>query len=107
MTLWDMTNVLPNSELEKNIAAFPEELPYRIITLFSYTGETVLDPFSGSGTTMKIARKLGRNSIGFEIKKSLEPIIREKIGFNGRQLFEDDDTFDVIYRESEEYGYIG
>jgi len=80
MTLWEMTNVLPNSQLEKEIAAFPEELPYRIIKLFSYVGETVLDPFVGSGTTMKVARELGRNSIGIEIKKSLIPIIRKKLG---------------------------
>ena len=36
MTLWKMTNVLPGSKLEKGIAAFPEELPYRVINLFSY-----------------------------------------------------------------------
>ena len=81
MNLWEMTNVLPGAELEKNIAAFPDELPYRIINLFSYVGETILDPFLGSGTTMKVARSLGRNSIGIEIKKSLLPIIKNKIGF--------------------------
>ena len=61
-TIWEITNVLPNSKLEKGIAAFPDELPYRLIKLFSYIGETVLDPFLGSGTTMKVANKLGRNS---------------------------------------------
>lgn len=60
-TLWEMTNVLPGSILEKNVAAFPEQLPYRIIKLYSYVGETVLDPFLGSGTTMKVAR-LKRNT---------------------------------------------
>lgn len=100
MTLWDMTNVLPNQVLEKDIAAFPEELPYRAIKLFSYVGENVLDPFAGSGTTMKIARQLGRNSIGIEIKKSLIPIIKEKIGFNGQKtLDKNDDTFELIERE--------
>ena len=54
MTLWSMTNVMPGSPLEKDIAAFPEELPYRAIKLFSHVGETILDPFFGSGTTMKI-----------------------------------------------------
>ena len=63
MSLWEMNNVMPGSPLEKDIAAFPEELPYRAIKLFSYVGETVLDPFLGSGTTMKVARQLGRNSI--------------------------------------------
>jgi len=81
MNIWEMTNVLPNSKLEKGIAAFPAELPFRLITLFSHVGETVLDPFVGSGTTMKVARNLSRNSIGYEILKELEPVIREKLGF--------------------------
>jgi site-specific DNA-methyltransferase (adenine-specific) len=104
MTLWDMNNVMPGSPLEKDIAAFPEQLPYRAIKLFSYVGETVLDPFAGSGTTMKMARQLGRNSIGIETKKSLIHIIKEKLGFNGQKtLTENKDTFEVIQRSK---GYI-
>jgi len=78
-TIWEMTNVLPGSKLEKGVAAFPEELPYRLIKLFSYVGETVLDPFLGSGTTMKVANQLKRNSIGFEIISDLEEIIKKKV----------------------------
>lgn len=89
-TLWEITNVLPNSKLEKNIAAFPDELPYRIIKLFSYKGETVLDPFLGSGTTMKIARKLGRSSVGFEVNKELIPVIKAKVGVDQQQITEND-----------------
>ena len=67
MTVWDITNVLPRkNRLEKGIAAFPEEIPYRLIKLFSFVGETVLDPFLGSGTTTKVARNLGRHSVGYE-----------------------------------------
>ena len=107
MTLWEMTNVLPGSTLEKEIAAFPEELPYRIIKLFSYAGETVLDPFVGSGTTMKAARFLGRNSIGIEIKKSLIPIIKKKLGFEGQLPIDNqNDTFEVIIREDTQYGIV-
>jgi site-specific DNA-methyltransferase (adenine-specific) len=107
MTLWEMNNVMPGSKLEKNIAAFPEELPYRIIKLFSYQGETVLDPFVGSGTTMKVARNLGRNSIGIEIKKSLIHIIKKKLGFDGQnELYNQEDTFELIIREKAKYGYI-
>ncbi|GIW64632.1 MAG: methyltransferase [Patescibacteria group bacterium] len=109
MTLWEMNNVLPGSPLEKNIAAFPYELPYRIIKLFSYKGETVLDPFVGSGTTMKAARDLGRNSIGIEIKKSLVPIIKEKLGFDCKQgnlLADKDDKLEIIYRKPGKYGPI-
>jgi len=97
MTLWEMNNVMPGSE--KDIAAFPEELPYRAIKLFSHVGETVLDPFVGSGTTMKMARQLGRNSIGIEIKKSLVPTIKKKIGFDGQKtLGKDRDFFEIIER---------
>ncbi len=109
MTLWEMNNVLPGSPLEKDIAAFPYELPYRIIKLFSYKGETVLDPFVGSGTTMKAARDLGRNSIGIEIKKSLVPIIKEKLGFDSKQgdlLADKDDKLEIIYRKEGKYGPI-
>jgi modification methylase len=107
MTLWEMNNVMPGSPLEKDIAAFPEELPYRIIKLFSYKGETVLDPFVGSGTTMKVARELGRNSIGIEIKKSLIPIIKKKVGFEGQQKLESNqDTFEIIIRKKGKYGPI-
>ncbi|HRR17833.1 MAG TPA: site-specific DNA-methyltransferase [Ignavibacteriales bacterium] len=107
MTLWEMVNILPGSPLEKEIAAFPEELPYRIIKLFSYKGETVLDPFVGSGTTMKVARQLGRNSIGIEIKKSLIPIIKKKLGFEGQlSLDNQEDIFEVVIREGGKYGCI-
>ena len=110
MTLWPMNNVLPGSILEKDIAAFPEELPYRVIKLFSYKGETVLDPFAGSGTTMKVARDLERNSIGIEIKKSLVPIIKEKLGFgNGQKNFfaSEDDKLEITIREQEANEHIG
>lgn len=56
---------------------------------------------------MKVARQLGRNSIGIEIKKSLIPIIRKKLGFEGQLNIENqDDTFEVIIRESVKYGCI-
>lgn len=107
MSLWEMVNVLPGSPLEKEIAAFPDELPYRIIKLFSYKGETVLDPFVGSGTTMKVARQLGRNSIGIEIKKSLISIIKKKLGFEGQlNIDNQEDAFEVIIREGVKYGCI-
>jgi site-specific DNA-methyltransferase (adenine-specific) len=109
MTLWEINNVLPGSPLEKGIAAFPYELPYRIIKLFSYKGETILDPFVGSGTTMKAARDLGRNSIGIEIKKPLVTIIKEKLGFRIGQsdiLSDQDDKLEIIYRKPGKYGPI-
>jgi len=49
---------------------FPEEIPYRLITLYTYRGDTVLDPFLGSGTTLKVARHLGRHGIGYEVQEA-------------------------------------
>jgi hypothetical protein len=65
---------------DKHLAMFPEELPHRLIKMFSFPGETVLDPFMGSGTTALAARNLNRNSIGYEINPEFIPIIKEKIG---------------------------
>lgn len=62
-----------------HIAMFPEELPKRLIKMFSFSGETVFDPFAGSGTTLLAAKNLGRNSIGYEINKDFAPIIKEKL----------------------------
>lgn len=64
---------------DKHLAMFPEELPHRLIKMFSFPGETVLDPFLGSGTTSLAARKLGRNSVGYEINENFLPIITNKI----------------------------
>jgi site-specific DNA-methyltransferase (adenine-specific) len=50
-------------------APFPEELPRRLIKLFSFREDTVLDPFLGSGTTCAVAKMLGRESIGVEINE--------------------------------------
>ena len=82
LTVWNITNVLPLRErLEKGIAAFPEEIPKRLIKLFSFHGETVLDPFLGSGTTMRVAQELGRNSWGYEIDRGLKKIITQKLEY--------------------------
>ena len=45
---------------------FPEEIPYRLISMYSYRGDTVLDPFVGSGQTIKVAATLGRNAVGYD-----------------------------------------
>jgi site-specific DNA-methyltransferase (adenine-specific) len=67
---------------DNHLAMFPEELPVRLIKMFSFPNETVLDPFMGSGTTALAARKLNRNSVGYEINSEFIPIIKEKIGEN-------------------------
>ena len=62
-----------------HIAVFPEELPHRLIKMFSFIGETVFDPFMGSGTTALAALNLGRNSIGYEINPDFKPYYMEKV----------------------------
>ena len=73
-----------------HVATFPDELPKRLMQMFTYEGDTVLDPFLGSGTTTKVALELGRNSIGYEI------------GFKSPNI---DDTIEVI-KEKIRYGSI-
>lgn len=60
-------------------AMFPEELPRRLIRMFSFPEEVVLDPFLGSGTTVRVALELGRSGIGYEIQPAFIPIIQEKL----------------------------
>ena len=67
------------TELERRAAAFPEEIPRRLIRMFSIIGDTVLDPFLGTGTTVKVAMELKRNSIGYEIDESFKPVVESKI----------------------------
>ncbi|MDW8297252.1 MAG: DNA methyltransferase [Raineya sp.] len=69
----------PGVKQSGHIAMFPEELPRRLIKMFSFVGETVLDPFAGSGTTLLAAKNLNRNSIGYEINPEFIPIIKEKL----------------------------
>src|SRR5437899_3577023 len=83
LTVWNITNVLPTpGRVEEGIADFPEEIPRRLIKLFTMVGETVFDPFAGSGTTLKVARELGRRGIGYEIDLELKDVIKKKLGLD-------------------------
>jgi len=64
---------------DKHIAVFPEELPRRLIKMFSFVGETILDPFMGSGTTALAAYHLDRNSIGYEINQDFKELYKSKV----------------------------
>ena len=82
-----------------HIAMFPEELPKRLIKMFAFVGDTVLDPFLGSGTTSLAAMKLGRNSIGYEINKKFLPFIKQKLDIDKNnkadfEIIEDKVTLD-------------
>lgn len=87
-----------------HIAVFPEELPHRLIKMFSFVGETVFDPFMGSGTTALAARNLQRNSIGYEINPEFKKFYIEKVtssplfGYAEFQYSNDESTFDIDER---------
>jgi site-specific DNA-methyltransferase (adenine-specific) len=58
---------------------FPEEIPYRLIQLYSFKGNTVLDPFLGSGTTALVANTLGRKFIGYELLDKFIEVTKERL----------------------------
>lgn len=89
----------PGERQDKHLAMFPEELPRRLIKMFSFVGDTVLDPFLGSGTTSLAAKNLERNSIGYEINPDFLPVITEKMGIAQQTLF-DETGFEVIIQKS-------
>lgn len=74
---------------DKHLAMFPEELPKRLIKMFSFAGDTVLDPFLGSGTTCLAAKNLDRTSIGYEINRDFLPIIKEKVKGEHTVIFQE------------------
>ena len=97
---WNFSGV----KQSEHIAMFPEELPKRLIKMFSFFGETIFDPFLGSGTTTLAAKNLGRNSIGYEINKEFESIIKEKLNIN--QLSLDEDTIKFLEdKENNNYSF--
>ena len=79
----------PGIVQKEHIAMFPEELPYRIIRMFSFIGDTILDPFVGSGTTLKVAKSLFRKGIGYELNQSFKTIIENKIQEATKTTFKD------------------
>lgn len=89
---------------DKHLAMFPEELPKRLVKMFSFVGDTILDPFLGSGTTTLVAKNLDRNSFGYEINKNFLPIIKEKIGASKDNLFKDAE-FEIMEQKNRAIGF--
>ena len=91
----------PGERQQNHLAMFPEELPRRLIRMFSFVEDTVLDPFLGSGTTSLAARNLGRHSIGYEINPEFLPVIKDKLGIGETDLFGDSTTCKVIEKQGD------
>ena len=69
-----------NHQNDGHPAIYPAELVSRLVKMFSYEGDTVLDPFLGSGTTVKVARELNREAIGYEREPQYKAVIMQKLG---------------------------
>ena len=78
--IWNIT-IPSKADLAFGIhsAIMPEEIPKRLIKLYSFYGDTVLDPFAGSGTTLKVAKEMGRNYIGYELMENYKDVIDKKL----------------------------
>ena len=91
---WNFTGARQNG----HIAMFPEELPRRLIKMFSFVGETVFDPFAGSGTTSLAAKNLDRNSVGYEINPEFIPFIKDKLEVHQQDL--NGTTYEFVKQEN-------
>jgi len=83
--LWEITGENQYSETENTrdrTAAYPFEIPKRLVTMFSVYQDTVLDPFLGTGTTLQATSALCRNGVGFEIDPSLQSTIEQKLNWS-------------------------
>ena len=78
-------------------AMFPEELPRRLIKMYTFVNDTVLDPFLGSGTTVKAALYLNRNGIGYEINERYLEVIKNKLGLK-QSLLQYSNNIQIIKR---------
>ena len=94
----------PGEKQDKHLAMFPEELPRRLIKMFSFVGDTVLDPFLGSGTTSLVAKKLNRNSVGYEINETFLPVIKEKLEIKQRPTPQDR-SVEIIKQEQQKIDF--
>lgn len=77
---------IPGERQRGHHAMFPRELPRRLIRMFSFPGERILDPFSGSGTTVAVAIEQGRVGEGIELNEDFRPVIEDRLGAAARTV---------------------
>jgi len=95
----------PGVRQDNHLAMFPEELPKRLIKMFSFVGDNILDPFLGSGTTTIAAKNLDRNSVGYEINSEFVPLIKEKLSINHKDIF-DENVYDFITQKKQKINFV-
>ena len=102
-TVWHVAPVPPG--FLDHPCPFPEEIPFRLISLYSYPGDLVLDPFCGSGQTLKVARYLGRRYVGYDISEEYVRLSRSRVleepGIRAEQLIA---VFDRIPADAKRAG---
>jgi modification methylase len=76
LSVWDITPVPPN--VIKHPAVFPEQIPWRLIQMYTQAGDVILDPMCGSGQTLKVANHLNRKYIGVDLRKSYATLARKR-----------------------------
>lgn len=91
----------PGVRQKEHKAMFPIELPKRLIKMYSFVGDTILDPFLGSGTSSLAARELKRNSVGYEINPKFREIINKKVNNSQLNLFNDSNIKFEIRKQNE------
>jgi site-specific DNA-methyltransferase (adenine-specific) len=99
-TVWSIANV----GHAEHPAVFPEELPLRLIKLFSFWGETVLDPFGGIGTTAKVALSLGRSAVSVDQNTRYIEIANEQCPI--LKSANPEATVDVVQGDSRELDFL-
>lgn len=96
LSLW---NIMPETGIDWHPTPFPEELPRRLIKLYSYRGDVILDPFLGSGTTMKACQDLGVSCIGIEISPNYCGMVKTRCF--GRTFLDRDAEYDFEVYEKQ------
>ncbi|MGQ9782169.1 MAG: DNA-methyltransferase [Nitrososphaeria archaeon] len=103
--IWDIKGIRQESDgVERRTAAYPEEIARRLIRMFSVIGDTVLDPFLGTGTTTMVSMQLYRNSVGYEVDEDLLELIKKKVGYYQERLPEPK-NIEIIMREDRVKGH--
>lgn len=85
--IWETRGVRQaRDDMARRTGAFPLEIAERLVRMFSVLGDTVLDPFAGTGTTLRAAARWGRRSIGIELDESLRPALSDLSAPSGAEV---------------------